>query len=489
MAITRRQFLKRTTLATAGMLAGPSLFGNPFVRRAMAQTIGDRYLIVLFLDGGNDGFNTVVPVNDGGGDLRTQYEAARKTGSGGLRLDPVTDLGGTLIGTDPNTGAQLGIHPGFAGFPGVTAGAGGFKTLYDAGELAVFQGCGYPSYSLSHDESRTIWKTANPLGLGGYTATGWVGRHLAAEYTGSDIPGVNIQDSVSVEFRQNVTSVLAIERLRDFGFPYDDAYSGDTPLKEAAFTALYAAAQGSAIATPHYIGTSGTATLNATQHYPLLHGLYETDRGTFSDLYDGVGKSTARDLREIAKIIYGVSTTQPGVAARFFQLSNGGYDTHSDQGAGNADGQQFQLHAELGASLKVFRDDLVDMGTWDKTVVVVYSEFSRRIQQNDSGTDHGSQGPMFVLGGKVNGGVYGNHPNVDALDDNGNTPYSQDGTDGFRSTDFRDVYGTVLKHWVNMAPADVSTLLPVDGGDPTIYWTAPNFDLTRPSGGVALFKP
>ena len=119
----------------------------------------------------------------------------------------------------------------------------------------------------------------------------------------------------------------------------------------------------------------------------------------------------------------------------------------------------------------------------DKTTVLIWSEFSRRIEQNDNGTDHGSQGPMFIIGGKVVGGVYGNHPNIAeaAQDDQGNTFYKQGGTP-FRSTDFRDVYGTILKHWLNMSPAVISSaVLPTDVvppmGDVNDYWTSPNFDL------------
>jgi uncharacterized protein (DUF1501 family) len=165
------------------------------------------------------------------------------------------------------------------------------------------------------------------------------------------------------------------------------------------------------------------------------------------------------------------------VSARFFQLTNGGYDTHSDQGA--ATGQHFDLHQEVGNSLKLFYDDCADMGVADKVCVIVWSEFSRRVPQNDNGTDHGSQGPMFVIGGGVTGGVYGNHPNIDdgALDDDGNTVYAQ-GADPFRSTDFRDVYGTILKHWLGMDQSTIlSSVLPLDGGSPGTHWTVPSFDL------------
>jgi uncharacterized protein (DUF1501 family) len=505
MAITRRQFMKRTGLATAGVLLGPSLFGSRLVQRAMASTIGGRYLIVFFLDGGNDGLNTVVPAADGTtGTLRTAYENARSLGgNGGLQLTPA-DLAATALANDWATGTGLALHPGFRGFQGfngVTAGDGGFKALYDAGELAVIQGCGYPNYSLSHDQARTIWRTANPLGLASL-AKGWVGRLFTADgYTGSDIPAVAIEDAIPPDFSGSVTSVLAIDSIANFQFPYDTAYDVDQSAKRTAFNQLYQLSQVPTGTQPalQYIGNSGVATLISAESYPPLHADYQTDRATFDGLYDEVNRSSADDLREIAKIIYGVERGVPNITAHYFQLSNGGYDTHSDQGAAAQDGQHYQLHAEVSASIKLFRDDLRDMGQvlhgdpnaiWGRTTILLWSEFARRIQQNDNGTDHGSQGPMFVIGGNVNGGVYGNHPNINesAWDGDGNTVYHHTGDD-FDSTDLRDVYGTVLKHWVGLAPATVAALLPTDPGDPTQYWTTANFDMARSIDGQPLFKP
>jgi uncharacterized protein (DUF1501 family) len=473
MAITRRQFLKRTGLAAAGTFLGPQLFSNPFVRRALAETIGDRYLVVLFLDGGNDGLNTIVPYDDVGG-LRTHYEAHRNTGAGGLRIAPGGLSVPTLPFLDPATGTQLGFHPGLAPL----------KDLYDLGKVAVIQGCGYPEYSLSHEESRTIWQTANPLGAAAYGSTGWVGRYLAANYGGTDIPGVNIQYSLAGEFKTSATSVLTLRRLQDYGFPYDYYYPGDEPFKREAFAALYASAGGSAQPTVDFLGDAGTATLLSSENYPAAHDLYLADRASWNAAYSALNRSTARDFREIAKVIYGVVNGLPAVNARHFQLSNGGYDTHSDQGAGEMNGQHFDLHKEVADAVKLFYDDCADMGVADKVCILVWSEFSRRPPQNDNGTDHGSQGPMFLIGGKVKGGVVGNHPNIDpaALDNQENTVYTQD-ANPYRSTDIRDVYGTVLKHWLNMPHGTVlSSVLPLDGGDPTYYWTAEDFDLD-------LFEP
>ncbi len=453
MAITRRQFITRTGMATAGTLLGPRLFENPFVRQAMADTIGNRYLVVLFLDGGNDGLNTVVPY--GSGTLRTAYNSYRSN----LNLSQSV-LSSHTIGTDPATGTQLAFHPGLAKL----------RQLYNANKVAVIQGCGYPDYSLSHEEARIIWQTANPGGVSSLAGTGWVGRHLAGEYGGNAAPAVCISSRVEPEFRQSGTSVLAIERLADFGFPYDRFDDGDRSAKRAAFQQLYGQAAGNAQPLRSYLGNTGLATLQSSENYPEAHDLWRDERPqSVQDAYDAVDRSTARDLREVSKIIYAQERpggAVPNVHARFFQVSNGGYDTHSDQGAGQPDGQHYSLHAEVGDSIKAFYDDLSNMGVANRVCIVVWSEFSRRIPQNDNGTDHGSQGPMFVIGGAVNGGVYGRHPNITSLDNDENTVYSQ-AAGQYRSTDFRDVYGTVLKRWVNMAPASIlSNVLPLDGGNP-----------------------
>lgn len=470
MALTRRQFIKRTGLVAAGSYLGPSFFRNPLLRQALAANLDDldRYFVVIFLDGGNDGLNTVVPLADGpSGTLRAAYQSARLTGNGGLQLS-ASGLAPTAIGTDANSGTPLALHSGLIGL----------KHVWDANALAVVQGCGDPISLnfLSHEFSRGVWQTGNPSGSSTF-AGGWVGRYLATNYGGSDIPGVNIRDSVAPEFLQTGTSVLAVNRLASFSFPYDGNYSDDIPFKHDAFSALYGQAGSAAQATLKYIGQGGAATLTATGSYQPLSDMYAGDRPRFDQAYDTLGSNFAQDLREVAKVIYGVKQQVPNVRARSFELSNGGYDTHSDQGTAGANDQHNQLHHEVGDALEVFYSDCLDMGVADKLCVLVWSEFARRIQQNDNGTDHGSQGPMFIIGGSVKRGMYGNHPNInaDALNDDGNTKYSQATADPYRSTDFRDVYGTILKHWLGVA--DPLLLLPVDSGDPNTYWTAPNFDL------------
>lgn len=498
MAITRRQFLGRTGLVTAGALLGPGLFRSPWLQQAMAATLGDRYFIVLYLDGGNDGLNTIVPVSGGTAGLRAHYEAARHHPStaGGIRiLDPLVPAPGPGVPAllDPNTGTQLGFHPGLAAL----------RDLYEDGMVAVIQGCGYPRQDLSHDVSTGIWEHGAPFGGG--AGGGWVGRYLAtAGYTGTDIPAVTIGGQVAGELQQTATSVLVFSRLSNFGFPFDYEFDDDDAAKTAAFGALCSAAAASDNDVLRYLGGTGTATLTATSTYPDLHGLYLADRLAWSRLYQngnppGLNTGTARDMREVAKVIYGVASgaVPASLAARVFQVRNGGYDTHSDQGGAETTGSHYRLHAEVADAVKLFYADLADMAAGapigsglhdlpNKVVIMVWSEFSRRIEQNDNGTDHGSQGPMFVIGGPqaIAGGIYGNHPNIDpddathGIDDDGNSRYSQDDANPQRSTDFRDVYGTILRHWLGIA--NPQPLLPLDtvhGFAGPEFWTSANFDL------------
>jgi len=484
MAISRRQFLKRTGWTAAGGILAPGFFRNPLLGRALADVIGDRYLVSLYLDGGNDGLGTVIPAQNGGL-LRGYYEQVRNfAGAGAIGID-VADLEKPTGFNDPNTGEQLGFHPGLAAI----------RQLYDQGMVAVVQGCGYPEASLSHDVSTTAWETGDPLGaLAG--SNGWAGRYLATQYTGTDIPGVAVASRVPGEYIQNATSILAIRRLSNFGFPFDNEYPGDKDAKKTAFDALFGAAAGSGTDLVKFVGNSGVATKLATESYPVLHSDYLSLRSDFNDMYSALNNgnsfSTARDLREVAKVVFGVARGVPNVAARFFQVSNGGYDTHSDQGGADPAGRHYGLHREVAESVKLFFDDLADMAVGaapgsglenlpDKVCVLIWSEFSRRVFQNDNGTDHGTQGPVFLIGGGVNGGIYGNHPNIDPAvveTNDGNTIYSQNPGDGFRSTDIRDVYGTVMRHWMNLNdPVLLASLLPIDGGDPNEYWTVADFDL------------
>ena len=461
MALSRREFLQRSGLLTAGGLVLPGWLGHPLARRALAQSIGDRFLVLCFLNGGNDGLNTVVPVADGASAaLRQAYEAARGSGSGGLRISPA-ELAATAIGNDPASGTPLALHPAMTGL----------KNLYDQGNLAVLQNCGYPNPNLSHEESRVKWERGDPLGTG--LGTGWMGRYLASQYGPLDLPAVSIGGGVPGELAQTATGVLTFYALEWFGFPADYWYWDDIGAYEAAFASMQALGGSSPQAMQALIGNTGNAAYEATTVYPPLHDEYVDERGAWNAAYD-VDPSYFKDqLREVAKVIYG--TSKGSVASRVFSVTEWGFDTHGDQGA--ATGAHARLLGGVSDALATFHADIADMGLADDVCVVVWSEFGRRVAQNSNGTDHGSQGPVFVIGGGVNGGIYGHHADIaePALDWNGNTVYSQAAGDPHRTTDFRDVYGTLLRHWLGVA--DPLALLPLDTGDPGSRWTVPDFDL------------
>ncbi len=463
MAMTRRQFLGRSGMAAGGIL-GAGFFGDVLTHPAHAQTIGDRYHINVLLDGGNDWLNTLVPVDDGGtGALRSNYEQARDS----LRIpasDLIIPLGPSLV--DANTGSQLGLHPAL----------GGIASLYASGKVAILQNVGYPNPNLSHDTSRKIWqfssRTLNE-------PTGWLGRHLESQYGLADIKCFSV-GSDPREYFQTATNILSAGRVTSLAFPTDYRNSSDTSAKLGAMTALAQSAVARAEPGETEIAATLAATLLASQSYPALDAAYEAERPVFDGYYNALGTGFARDLHQVAMTIRAVEQGVENVSTRFFRVRNGGYDTHSEQGAGIPGGRHYDLHKEVGDAIELFFADLEvqDSTLAGRVTMNVYSEFSRRIKQNDSGTDHGSTGGVFVIGGNVNGGLYGNHADIheDSLV-GGNTVYSQDPANPHRSIDFRDIHGTLLLGHIGADPAAVAAILPAETGDQNEHWTAPDFEL------------
>ena len=429
----------------------------------MADTIGNRYLVVLFLDGGNDGLNTVVPY--GSGALRDRLQRLPRTGGGGINL--------TQARARRHRHRQRPAAPARSSrsIPGFDRPASSSTT---SARSRSIQGCGYPDYSLSHEESRGIWQTGNPTGTRRYGGTGWVGRHLAGELRRQPTCPASASPATSRrEFRQT-----AHERARDRP---PRATSASPTTTSATATSSRASATAFQRSTPQaageaqpirsYVGDTGGATLLSSESYPArarrsTRPTGRQRRTTPTTTSTAARRATcARSRRSSTRVEH---AALPNVNAHFFQLSNGGYDTHSDQGAGEPDGQHYDLHREVGDSLKVFYDDLVDMGVASRVCIVVWSEFSRRIPQNDNGTDHGSQGPMFVIGGAVNGGVYGNHPNItQTLDDDENTVYSQAAaTRTARPTSATSTARSSSTGSTCRRRTSWRTCLPLDAGDP-----------------------
>jgi uncharacterized protein (DUF1501 family) len=376
-----------------------------FVRAAYAQatpalgTTVDpgNVLVVVQMSGGNDGLNTLVPYSD------DAYYHARPT-----------------IAVDAKT--VLRIDDRIAWNPALS----GLRELYDEGRVAILQGVGYPNPNLSHFEATEIWETASPEHPQQY---GWLGRYLDRIYPpgtkppspfetvalGDTLPAALVSSHVDVPaigalgaFSYNTGHDLASKQSA--GVLYDGAGAGRSPyLALIADTAREAYHGGDVL-------RSAVAGYTAAAPYPA----------------DGF----AQQLKLAAQLI----GTNAGTKIVF--ISIGSFDTHAGQRA-----QQDRLLGYLGNGLLAFYRDLAAHGHDKRVLTLTFSEFGRRVAQNASnGTDHGTAMPVFVAGGSVRGGIYGDHPSLTNLDRGGNLAFG---------TDFRAVYTTVIQRWLGRDPAGI----------------------------------
>ena len=396
----RRAFVNQTL--RVAVLGGtmPAAFAHAALAQtsplAAAGADPDNVLVVIQLAGGNDGLNTVIPYTD------DAYHRARP-----------------VIGVDPKT--VLRIDDRIAFNPALA----GLDELYKSGRVALIQGVGYPNPNRSHFEATEIWETASPDRPQQY---GWIGRYLDRRYPAGTKPPspfetVALGDTLPAAFASAHVDVPAIGALGAFSYNtgrdlaskqsagrlYDGARAGGSPyLAMIADTAREAYHGGDAL-------RSKIAGYTAQATYPT----------------DGF----SQQLKLAAQLIGSNAGT------RIIFVSLGSFDTHAGQRA-----QQDRLLGYLGNGLRAFYADLTAHGNAKRVLAVTFSEFGRRVTQNASnGTDHGTAMPLFVVGGAVRGGVYGDHPSLTDLD-SGDLKFH---------TDFRAVYATVLQSWLGRNPADV----------------------------------
>ncbi|MDB5027173.1 MAG: putative Twin-arginine translocation pathway signal [Candidatus Eremiobacteraeota bacterium] len=353
-------------------------------------------LVVVQMGGGNDGLNTVVPWSDDA--YHRVRPAIRVVENQVLKLDD-------RIGFNP---ALKGLHE-----------------LYREGRVALVQGVGYPSPNRSHFEATQIWETASPDRPQQY---GWLGRYLDKRFAAGAKPAsmfeaVSLGDTLPAALVASHVEVPAIGALNAFayntgrdlaskqsaGVLYDGAKAGQSPyLAMIAQTARDA-----------YHG--GDVLRRQTAEF--------TNRATYAQ------NGFAQQLALAAKLIGSTAGT------KIVFVSIGSFDTHAGQRA-----QQDRLLGYLGNGLLSFYTDLAAHGLDKQVLTMTFSEFGRRVAQNASnGTDHGTAMPLFVVGGGVKGGVYGDHPSLTDLD-HGDLKFS---------TDFRAVYATVIEKWLGRSPGDI----------------------------------
>ncbi|PAP78797.1 hypothetical protein BSZ37_15095 [Rubrivirga marina] len=403
-AWTRRDFLVRSGLAAVG--SAVAVGGAP--ARALAPTslvsaLGrvetDRVLVLIQLQGGNDGLNTIVPYRN---DL---YGAARPTLR--LRAADVLDLDG-----------DHGLHASLAPL----------RRFWDEGHLGIVRSVGYPDQDLSHFRGTDVWLSGSPADE--VWQTGWAGRTLAPSFPDFATdppeapPAVQIGASAPLLFEDDglgygmaIRDIEAFLRLADGGEAYPTGGLPDTPAgAELAF-----------------------ARRIANDAFRYRDALYAATQAAANQT-DYPDTTFAAELAAVAQLVKG------RLGARMYLVSLGGFDTHAAQS-----GEHAALLRTLAEALDAFFRDLALSGDDQRTLAVTFSEFGRRVEENGSaGTDHGTSAPLFLAGPAVEGGFYGAAPDLADLDASGNLRHD---------VDFRQVYATVMRRWLGLDDATATGVL------------------------------
>ena len=422
MRINRRQFLKGAS--ASAFLAGGNVLALA-ARRANAFTADGRAIVLINLSGGNDYLNTVIPLDDVGAPQRSTYQSVRPD----LAL-PLSSLAATEIGPCAVLGTGLALHPQMTGL----------ATLYQEGKLAVVNGVGYPDHSLSHFEAEAVWWAGNTTPQG----TGWMGRFLDTSLPLDVTHALSFGGEVNQTFIAQVADALGVREVQSFDLPDDqEGEFRDLENRRPAWEQIYTDARDVA-GMAGRIAHSGKNLIEKSALFPTIEveGWGSNNEGGNSDL--------AFQLMQVASVLRhdqahaGSPSEQTGLS--FFHVSIGGFDTHSEQGSDDGTMWHPTLLRWVSEAMTAFQRDLEALGLADKVVTVTYSEFGRRIEQNDSGrtagTDHGTANCMLVMGDAtvMNGGVYGQLPDISNPDDRGNMDII---------VDFRQVYATLIDQWLS----------------------------------------
>ncbi len=404
--ITRRRFIRDGAAAVTISYAAPAFLTDI----AQAQGAAARNLVVLYLAGGNDSLSTVVPYTD-------PFYYSR-------RPNVAVPAGNVLqIGSDA-AGRPQGLHPRLSGL----------RDIFNEGRLAVIQRAGYENSSRSHFEGTDIWGTANPRSISG---TGWLGRFLDSLGSGDVLQAWNTTRETPRALMGQRAGVPSIADAR--------AYSVASPNSGAEAAAERDVAM--RIASMPSANRPHLAFVNSAEM-----GAYGTlERVASVATYQGTAPYPTTGLGTALRTVAGAMSR--GVGTRVFWVSTGGYDTHSNQGSGGAGGYG-NLMGTVNDAVFAFYTDLKNQGLLGNTMLLQFSEFSRRVSENGSGgTDHGAAGVMLAVGGAVRGGVYGTAPLLDPAPNNPTLENS--GGDVRFETDFRSVYARVLDTWLGVDSAPI----------------------------------
>ena len=412
MKMNRRNFINNTALATAGAF----FFGGQMLRAAesrflpqLAQNPNGKVLVLVQLNGGNDGLNMLIPID---------------------RLDTLMALRSNIL---PPAESLLKITPENALHPSMP----GLQKMFAEEKLMFVQNVGYPNPNLSHFRSKDIFLSASDSDK--IVSSGWIGRYmqnLHPDYP-KGYPNTSVDYPLCLTIG-NVASPICMSQSENFSLVIKDSKTGYLAprFEESAFPDNPYGQQLRFVASQ----------MDSTEKYLKVVTDAGT-KGTNSDFYPSPNP-LADQLKLVAKLISG------GLGTMVYVVNHNGYDTHSDQvdETSTLTGRHAVLMKELSEAIDAFSKDLHQSGLQDRVLGMVFSEFGRRIVSNQSyGTDHGTTYPVIFFGAGVNPVVYGNNPQIDramtASDNLG------------METDFRSLYASVLTQWLGDGNTPANDLL------------------------------
>ena len=359
---------------------------------------GKKNLVVIQLTGGNDTLNTVIPYNDG-----LYYDNRRTVAYKPESVLPISD--------------ELAFNPKM----------GSMKRLWDGGKMALINGIGYPSPNRSRFRSMDIWHTAEPDDIG---KEGWLGRTARVLDPNAEnvLTAVNFGRGLPRALGVKGVPVASVGNLETYGLFPDLQDDMMRKIALDAFAKMYGGARGQD-AVMDFLGQTGSDALKGADILRTAPGLYSSN-------VEYAANPIADSLKSVAQVMFA------NLGTRIYYTIQGGYDTHSGEMATHA-----QLWDHLSGAVGDFWDDLVEHDRQDDTLIFIFSEFGRRIKDNGSGTDHGSGGSAFLVGGQVIGGMYGEYPSLE--------PEKQLEGDLQFNNDFRRTYATILDRWLHVGSEDI----------------------------------
>ena len=417
----RRNFINNITKLSAAplLLNGVPLrsFASPDFLPPSCQGIGDRVMVIIFLKGGNDGLNTIIPV-----DQYSRYANLRPD----IRIDA-----GSYINLDTTLPVedQVGLNPAMTSF----------KAMYDNGQASLIQGVGYPGFNQSHFKSTDLWLTGGDGSPANFNInSGWMGRYLDSAFPGAfGGPTEAYPDPMGIQLGDTKPSI---------GFhDHANEYIGVNLSKQNPGS-LFGLLNGLGTA-PHTVPSSDYG-----DNINYIMGVENTTNAygsRISSIYNNGNNSTISypnsnlggQLKTVARLLSGGSKT------KLFLVHKSGFDTHANQVQSGSTqlGTHANLLQDVFDSIKAFTEDLTNLGLEQNVLTATFSEFGRRITQNGSiGTDHGNFAPIFLFGSGAVPGVRGTNINIDpnTLDTAGNLPSSA------LQHDYRSIWKTLLQDWL-----------------------------------------